>query len=159
MPWSLASRNTTTQKSGLSNSPIADAEAIYSILISPEGGNFHAENVHKLIGPKATLANIKQELEVWLPSVAKDNDRVLVYFAGHGFIAGGKGYLAPYDLKLSNISSTAYSMETLGSVFGNKITAKFKVLLTDSCHSGAISLDDAQTMQGALQDLGNLCFR
>src|SRR5262245_51136086 len=26
-----------------------DAEAIYSILISPEGGNFRAENVHKLI--------------------------------------------------------------------------------------------------------------
>ena len=32
-----------------------DAEAIYSILISPEGGNFRAENVHKLIGAKATL--------------------------------------------------------------------------------------------------------
>ena len=26
-----------------------DAESIYSILISPEGGNFHAENVHKLV--------------------------------------------------------------------------------------------------------------
>ncbi|HEY1755503.1 MAG TPA: tetratricopeptide repeat protein [Bryobacteraceae bacterium] len=135
-----------------------DAESIYSILISPEGGNFHAENVHKLIGPKATLANIKQELEVWLPSVAKDNDRVLVYFAGHGFIAGGKAYLAPYDLKLSNISSTAYPMDTLGSVFANKINAKYKVLLTDSCHSGAISVDDAQAMQGALQDLGKSLF-
>ena len=37
------------------------------ILISPEGGNFHAENVHRLTGAKATLANLKQELEVWLP--------------------------------------------------------------------------------------------
>ena len=44
-----------------------DAEAIYSILISPEGGNFRAENVHTLIGPKATLANIRRELEEWLP--------------------------------------------------------------------------------------------
>src|SRR6266478_5719536 len=40
-----------------------DADAIYSILISPEGGNFRAENVHRLTGAKATLANIKQELE------------------------------------------------------------------------------------------------
>lgn len=136
-----------------------DAESIYSILISPEGGNFHAENVHKLIGPKATRANIKHELEEWLPSVAKDDDRVLVYFAGHGFIADGKAYLAPYDLKLSGISATAYPMDTLGSVFANKINAKYKVLLTDSCHSGAISVDsDAQAMHGALNDLGKSLF-
>src|SRR4029079_8530103 len=55
-----------------------DADAIYSILISPEGGNFRAENVHRLNGTKATLANIKQELEVWLPSVAKEDDRVII---------------------------------------------------------------------------------
>src|SRR6185312_5735348 len=38
-----------------------DADAIYSVLISPEGGNFRAENVHRLTGTKATLANLKQE--------------------------------------------------------------------------------------------------
>ena len=36
-----------------------DAESIYSILISPEGGNFRAENVHRLIGPRATLAKTR----------------------------------------------------------------------------------------------------
>ncbi|MCP5114348.1 MAG: caspase family protein, partial [bacterium] len=66
-----------------------DAEALYSILISPEGGNFRAERVHKLTGEKATLANLRRELEEWLPSVAKADDRVLVYFAGHGFVVGG----------------------------------------------------------------------
>src|SRR4051812_19633387 len=76
--------------------PERDAESIYSILISPEGGNFRAENVHKLIGPKATLSNIRKELETWLPSVARENDRVVIYFAGHGFVYGGKAYLAPY---------------------------------------------------------------
>src|SRR5512143_2341167 len=51
-----------------------DAEAIYSILISPEGGNFHAENVHRLIGQRATLANLRRELEQWLPTAAGEGD-------------------------------------------------------------------------------------
>src|SRR5580698_5101412 len=121
--------------------PERDAESIYSVLINPEGGNFRAENVHKLIGPKATLANLKQELEVWLPSVAKEPDRVVIYFAGHGFVSGARAYLAPYDIAPANIGASGYSMDTLGAVAGSKIKAKWKVLLTDSCHSGAISPD------------------
>jgi tetratricopeptide (TPR) repeat protein len=116
-----------------------DAESIYSILISPEGGNFKAENVHKLIGARATLANLRKELEDWLPSVAKPDDRVLIYFAGHGFIFQNTGYLAPYDFELSGAGKTGYPMDSLGRVIGSKIQAKWKVLLTDSCHSGAIT--------------------
>jgi tetratricopeptide (TPR) repeat protein/uncharacterized caspase-like protein len=136
-----------------------DAESIYSILISPEGGNFRAENVHVLIGPKATLANLKKDLEVWLPGVAKEDDRVLIYFAGHGFVAEGKPYLAPYDMKLDNIAATAYPMGSLGSVFGGKIKAKWKVLLTDSCHSGAVAPDsDVQAINRSLIDLSSTVF-
>jgi len=136
-----------------------DAEAIYSILISPEGGNFKAENVRKLIGPKATLANIRQELEQWLPGITKDDDRVLIYFAGHGFVYGGKGYLAPYDFDKSDITSTGYSMETLGRVIGSSIKGKWKVLLTDSCHSGAITPEaDVQTLNRSLLDLNKSLF-
>ena len=123
--------------------PERDAEAIYSILISPEGGNFKAENVHMLSGPKATLANLRHELEEWLPTVTKDDDRVLIYFAGHGFVKGGRAYLAPYDIRADDIPSTGYPMDQLGQVFGTEIKGKWKVLLTDSCHSGAITpVDD-----------------
>jgi tetratricopeptide (TPR) repeat protein len=116
-----------------------DAEAIYSILISPEGGNFRAENVRKLVGSRATLANLRSELENWLPSVAKEDDRVVIYFAGHGFIFGGQGYLAPFDFDMSSPETTGYSMDSLGKVIGSKIKAKWKVMMTDSCHSGAIT--------------------
>src|SRR3984885_6206768 len=78
--------------------PNRDAEDMYTTLISAEGGQFPAENVHKLINEKATIANIRHELEEWLPSVTTENDRVLVYFAGHGFVSAGKGWLAPYDV-------------------------------------------------------------
>src|SRR5579872_2482815 len=136
-----------------------DADAIYSVLISPEGGNFRAENVHRLTGAKATLANLKLELESWLPSVAKEDDRVIIYFAGHGFIQGGRAYLAPYDLDPKNISGTGYPMDTLGSVVGSKIKAKWKVLVTDSCHSGAITPDaDAVQYNKSLLDLSRSMF-
>jgi len=139
--------------------PERDAEAIYSILISTEGGNFHAENVHKLVGAKATLTALRHELEEWLPSVTKDDDRVLIYFAGHGFVSGGKAYLAPYDIDLNNIVSTAYPMDTLGRDIGVKIKGKWKVLLTDSCHSGAINPDaDVQLINGTLGNLNKSLF-
>ncbi len=136
-----------------------DADAIYSILISPEGGNFRAENVHRLTGAQATMANLKRELETWLPSVAKEDDRVVIYFAGHGFISEGRAYLAPYDLDPANIPGTGYPMETLGQVAGSRIKAKWKVLLTDACHSGAITPDaEAQALNQSLLDMSRSMF-
>ena len=135
-----------------------DAESVYSILISPEGGNFKAENVHKLVGAKATLAAVKQELETWLPSVAKDDDRVLIYFAGHGFVYQGKGYVAPFDFDMNKMASTGYPMDALGAVIGGKIRAKSKILLTDACHSGAITPEDTQNLNRTLSDLHKSLF-
>ncbi len=135
-----------------------DAESIYSILISPEGGNFRAENVHKLIGSRATLANLRRELEEWLPSVAKAPDRVLIYFAGHGFVYQGRAYLAPHDFDPAGVAQTGYAMDTLGSIIGSKIAARSKVLLTDSCHSGAITPEDTQQINRRLADLSKSLF-
>ena len=136
-----------------------DAETIYSILISPAGGNFKAENVHKLIGPKATLPNLRRELEEWLPAVAKEEDRVLIYFAGHGFVFNGKAYLAPYDIDPRKIGASGYPMDSLGRVVGSRIKAKYKVLLTDSCHSGAITpYTDSQMVNRSLLDLDRSLF-
>ena len=143
--------------------PNRDAEDMYTTLISAEGGQFPAENVHKLINEKATIANLRQELEVWLPSVTKDDDRVLIYFAGHGFVSGGKGYLAPYDVDIHNINATAYPMDALGADIGGKIKGKWKVLVTDACHSGAItpqadSSSDRATLNSTLLDLQKSLF-
>lgn len=133
-----------------------DADEIYATLISPEGGNF--QNVRRLVGPKATLANIRRELEEWLPSVTREDDRVLVYFAGHGFLHGGKAYLAPHDFDPTDIPRTGYAMETLGKVFGSRIKGKWKVLLTDACHSGAITPDTAQSLNQTLSRLDSSLF-
>lgn len=138
--------------------PDRDAQSIYTALISPEGGNFKAENVKVLTGPKATLAAIRREIGVWLPSVAKGDDRVVIYFAGHGFIFEGKAYLAPYDFDMAKTESTGYPMDELGATIGGKIQAKWKVLLTDACHSGAISPEDTQSLNHGLSTLDQSLF-
>ncbi|RXH55939.1 Serine/threonine protein kinase [Granulicella sibirica] len=139
--------------------PNRDAEDIYAALISPEGGQFPAENVHKLINDRATVANIRHEIEEWLPSVTKENDRVLIYFAGHGFVSSGKGYLAPYDVDIHNVANSAYPMDSLGAVIGGKIKGKWKVLITDACHSGAITPEaDRKQVNQTLLDVQKSLF-
>ncbi len=143
--------------------PDRDAEAIYTTLISSEGGQFPAENVHKLINDKATVANIRQELEQWLPSVTHPDDRVVIYFAGHGFVSNGIGYLAAYDVDVHNIATTAYPMDQLGKDIGGRIHGKWKVLMTDACHSGAITpqadqQSDRGTINSTLLDLQKSLF-
>jgi tetratricopeptide (TPR) repeat protein len=133
--------------------PERDAQSIYTALISPEGGNFKAENVKVLTGAKATLAGIRQEIGTWLPSVAQGDDRVVIYFAGHGFVFEGKAYLAPYDFEMANVKGTGYPMDELGATIGGKIHAKWKVLLTDACHSGAISPTDTESLNHGLGSL------
>jgi tetratricopeptide (TPR) repeat protein/uncharacterized caspase-like protein len=138
--------------------PERDAQTIYSALISPEGGRFKAENVMVLTGAKATLAGMREQIDKWLPSVAKADDRVLIYFAGHGFLYKGKAYLAPYDINLDNIEATGYPMDELGTVIGSKVNARYKVLLTDVCHSGAITPDETQAMNKTLASLNSSLF-
>ena len=125
----------------------SDARAMYRVLISHEGGAFPAENVRVLVGEQASLTNIRRAIEEWLPSVATPDDRVVVYFVGHGFVKDGRGYLAPWDVDPGRLHETAYPMTTLGDVMANRVQAHWKVLLTDACHSGKIN---AETTNEAL---------
>jgi uncharacterized caspase-like protein/tetratricopeptide (TPR) repeat protein len=139
--------------------PDRDAESVYTTLISEQGGQFPADHVHLLAGEQATQANILAQLENWLPSVTRSNDRVLIYFAGHGFISGEQAYLAPYDIDLHNIAGTAIPMQTLGSLIGTRIQGKWKVLITDACHSGAITPETTpQQLNDKLLDLHQSIF-
>jgi tetratricopeptide (TPR) repeat protein len=46
---------------------------------------------------------------------------------------------------IHNIAATAYPMDTLGLDIGGKIKGKWKVLITDACHSGAITPEADRT--------------
>jgi tetratricopeptide (TPR) repeat protein len=70
----------------------------------------------------------------------------------------GKGYLAPYDFDRDRIAGTGYPMDELGSVIGGKIKAKSKILMTDACHSGAITPEDTDTLNRTLGTLEKSLF-
>ncbi|MCC6590372.1 MAG: caspase family protein [Bryobacterales bacterium] len=122
----------------------SDAEAVARVLMSKEGGNIEPENLKKLIGAKATLAEITQQIEQWLPATVQPEDRVIVYFVGHGVVAGGRGYFAPYDIELGRIPETGYPMARLGQVMADKVRAQWKMLLVDACHSGKVTAESTQ---------------
>ena len=124
--------------------PEKDAENVSNALTSKEAGNIDYGNIKKLIGPDATLANIRDALEVWLPSKAQPGDRVIVFFAGHGVVDANKqGYLAPYDVDVDpeKLADTGYSMARLGKVLSEQVKAGWKALFVDACHSGGITVD------------------
>ena len=84
---------------------------------------------------------------------------MLVYFAGHGFVCGGQGLSGAVRHRAGQIATTGYPMATLGSTCSAKIKAKWKVLLTDSCHSGAVTPeDDAAPSTGRCIDLTRSLF-
>src|SRR5207244_1795285 len=66
--------------------------------------------------------------------------------------------LAPSDIDLHNIGATGYPMDELGSVMGGKIRARSKILLTDACHSGAITPEDTESLNHTLGELNKSLF-
>lgn len=124
----------------------ADAEAVAAYLV--ENGGFAKDKVTLLKGSEATRERIR---EVLLDDFTDEQqvgpeDRVLVFFAGHGEQLptpgtekeNSVGYLIPYDAKQDKTSSFL-SHDILLSAC-NRIPAKHVLLLLDCCYSGWASL-------------------
>ncbi|WP_419659714.1 peptidase C14, caspase domain protein [Desulfosarcina variabilis str. Montpellier] len=118
-----------------------DAQALYEWIISPKGGKYAPERVKLLINERATGRNIKYLLNDWLKKALKE-DKVTVYFAGHGSSESpesqGNYYLLPYDTEYDRISSTAFPMWDIETALRRYIRARKVIVLADACHSGGV---------------------
>jgi len=89
---------------------------------------------------EATKKGINDALS-WLGKVAKKNDRVVIYFSGHGDTQKGSrgkqlGYIIPVNCpEKENYLVNAISMSTLHEV-AQHIHAKHILYVMDSCYSG-----------------------
>lgn len=92
-----------------------------------------------LLGPQATRARLAELLGDQLPQSTRPDDRVLVYFAGHGVSQGdgadAVGYLMPVDGDPKRPATTGLAMTEVVRWFG-RYPAKHVMLLADACYSG-----------------------
>jgi S1-C subfamily serine protease/uncharacterized caspase-like protein len=93
-----------------------------------------------LLDNNATRENILKVLGDELPKRVQKNDRVIIFFAGHGQtedLADGSqmGYIVPVDSDTRNIFSTAISMDQVRQ-FSRRLPAKHVLYLIDACYSG-----------------------
>ena len=125
------------------NYAVEDAEAISNLLIS--NFDFKKENIIILTDKEATLDNIRTKLFEVATLVGKD-DRLLVYFAGHGETyslknGGERGYLIPYDGNLDNIFATCLPMTDIKEI-SNLTEAKHVLFLMDACYGGLLAVNE-----------------
>ncbi|MBF8295696.1 MAG: hypothetical protein HW389_2241 [Bacteroidetes bacterium] len=118
------------------NYAVEDAKAIAQLL---EGLDFPKENIKILTNENATLTRIKEEF-VNLGGKTRKNDRLLVYWAGHGesesTARGGEiGYLIPHDGKRSSMYSSCLSMDEVKRLT-ELVGAKHVLFLVDACYGG-----------------------
>ena len=116
---------------------VKDANSIASLL--KDNFNFPAKNIKVLINDKATYSNIRNNLDE-ISSSAKENDRVLIYFAGHGMTldlpeGGEMGYLLPVDGKRDKLFVTSIPMDDLKRI-SSMSQAKHMLFLVDACYGG-----------------------
>jgi len=116
---------------------VNDAESVKEMLINQF--SYEEENVKLLINEDANKDNIEQAIsDVSLE--AGENDRILVFFAGHGETmslpdGGEMGYLLPVDGRQENLYASAIPMNDLKDL-SNMSKAKHMLFLVDACYGG-----------------------
>lgn len=138
--------NTYTDSQNLLNLQYAekDCQDLFEVLTNPETGIFLPENVTLLLGENANTNNVREILFQKIVTKVNNNDTVLVYFSGHGFILGEqnrKAYLATYDVDILNLLTknrrAGLRMDELHEDIFLNSPAKCVLFILDSCHSGA----------------------
>jgi len=116
---------------------VNDAQAVERALLAQ---GFRQDRILTLTDEKATKAAIERLLGDQLRQQVGANDRLLVFFAGHGKtdqLRSGEeeGFLIPVDGDPNQLFSTAISMTALRQI-SDRLTAKHILYIVDACYSG-----------------------
>ncbi|MCI0564649.1 MAG: caspase family protein, partial [Nitrososphaera sp.] len=113
---------------------VADAKAMANVFKK------HDFDVTTIYDQQATYQNILTELGTRLVNRVSENDRVVIYFAGHGEThkaRGGRemGYLLPVAGEFNNLAGTAINMSMIRDL-ADALPAKQVLFLVDVCYGG-----------------------
>jgi hypothetical protein len=115
---------------------VSDAQEIKEILLKELG--FEAENVVYLADQEATKSNILKSFLRFTNDDVKVDDRLFVFFAGHGHtrngVKGEVGYLVPYDADMNDYSTFIRWDELTRNA--ELIRAKHILFVMDACYGG-----------------------
>jgi hypothetical protein len=136
-----------------------DAVAVAELLTGRFG--FPKQNVELLLDAKATRASILRRFLSYtdLAKVGAD-DRILVFFAGHGHTVSGRrgetGFLVPADGNIDDLASLVRWDElTRGA---DLISAKHMLFLMDACYGG-LALTRTSIPPGSMRFLKDMLQR
>lgn len=115
---------------------VNDAEEIRNILVGKLG--FDSKNIIYLADSEATKSNILKSFLSFTSEDVKVDDRLFVFFAGHGHtktgFRGEVGYLVPYDADMDDYSSFIRWDELTRNA--ELIRAKHILFIMDACYGG-----------------------
>jgi len=118
-----------------------DAYSFYNSLI--EKCRFKKEQIKILLNKDATYENIRRSISGWLLKNAQKNDKIIIFFSGHGYRDidnnndeddGFDEFLIPFDFQSDDISSAIRDDEF--AYWINSLKAENILLVLDSCFSG-----------------------
>ena len=134
----------------LLNNAVNDAEDVAKILKDVHG----YEKEFKLTDGAAVKKQLAVLFDETLPKEVGENDRVFVYWAGHGVKTKGDGgpdgFLLPHDAIL-NDQSTYFSMTRLHDALIN-LKCRHLLVVLDTCFSGAFRWSGTRAVGGLDQE-------
>jgi hypothetical protein len=113
---------------------VNDAVAVEGVLARHADGTMNFPTPQVLTASNAAAAISKAQLKAAVRKLFEDDSEIaLLYFAGHGYVEDTGGFLCASDSQSGDDGLALSEVMT----FANSSSARNKVIILDSCHSGA----------------------
>ncbi|MBL0234671.1 MAG: caspase family protein [Chitinophagaceae bacterium] len=117
---------------------------------------FQPANVKELYDTRASRDSIFNQLMSYVKTL-NENDRLLIYFAGHGFYDPDLelGYWVPYEARINSSQDYINNLDVTRMI--RKMKAKSIFLIVDACYSGQLLRDMRSDQKGDYRSRLVLC--
>lgn len=128
---------------------VNDAYSVNSVLERNADGTSNFQNPKMLTGTGPSAAVTRSELREAISELFRDDAEIaLLYFAGHGYLDNTGGFLCTSD---SSDGDDGVSLTDVMTMV-NQSPARNKIIILDSCHSGAAATNQVGAHQADIRE-------